>query len=527
MWQAYTASGYRDILTKVVEAATSKHVSAVAINAGGTGYSVGDILTVTHAGAVLDCTVEVTSVSGTTVDGIKLRNMGAFSSRLSSIDSIVAGGTGYAVNEILQVQGGTYTQRAKIKVTGVSAGVITSAAIFEGGGAYTASSEPGDPVSVVSIGPNGHAGNDDATFNVSWTGLVGTTGVSTTVSPAGGSGCTLDLTLTDTGWTAVRDNNDYSFNSVLDEKQVVLEGTVSGGDQPFCGYRSYTALEGGSDRWGILLCGMTGHNEGTAFAGNPNFGPEGTPNGTNGAYLPLFDTSQDMWMSITGRKIWFNVKCVGASTTSYVQCYNGLGNPLGTTTENPFPFLCAGATAVYNKPPDDATTFITGITEAVYVGGYTGPIFLFRVSDLSWVVCGNSTGSAARLGHPIYPVGEPRHVNSSDWSYIVDDGPFTFFDGICLNDQDPATDRLYPAPDSGGDIAIMIPVTQMRTPDSTNTVDNDTHAEYDNIFWVSATKSDGTSISAEDTFTEGTDRYRVFPCAHRSERYSYYAVKEA
>ena len=49
------ATDYRDLCSKIVGCATSQHVATVAINNGGTGgtYVVGDIVTLTHAGALL------------------------------------------------------------------------------------------------------------------------------------------------------------------------------------------------------------------------------------------------------------------------------------------------------------------------------------------------------------------------------------------------------------------------------------------------------------------------------------------
>lgn len=66
-----------------------------------------------------------------------------------------SGGTGYAVNDVLTVGGGTGAG-ATLTVTGESGGVITSVSISNGGSGYTVS----DALTVT--GP----GNDDATFTV-------------------------------------------------------------------------------------------------------------------------------------------------------------------------------------------------------------------------------------------------------------------------------------------------------------------------------------------------------------------------
>jgi hypothetical protein len=77
-----------------------------------------------------------------------------------------AGGTGYAVNDVLTLVGGTFDQAATFRVSSVSGGVVTGI-VRKQGGTYT-------------VKP-------------------GTTGIATTVVPAGGSGCTLNLTYSDIG----------------------------------------------------------------------------------------------------------------------------------------------------------------------------------------------------------------------------------------------------------------------------------------------------------------------------------------
>jgi hypothetical protein len=76
--------------------------------------------------------------------------------------SIVNGGTGYSVNDVLTIVGGTYTSAGYVTVTSVSSGVITGVSIGGGYGAYSVA--PTNPVSVT-----GGTGNS-ATFNLTgWT----------------------------------------------------------------------------------------------------------------------------------------------------------------------------------------------------------------------------------------------------------------------------------------------------------------------------------------------------------------------
>lgn len=72
--------------------------------------------------------------------------------------SIVSGGTGYEVDDILTVVGGDGLVAATLRVTSETGNVIDGIAV-ENEGAYT--TIPTNPVSVV-----GGSGNDDATFNL-------------------------------------------------------------------------------------------------------------------------------------------------------------------------------------------------------------------------------------------------------------------------------------------------------------------------------------------------------------------------
>jgi len=91
----FTATDYDDALLRLVDLAVNNNVIAVAINAGGTGYTVGDILTVGGGVAVasLVATLEVTSETGGVIDGIRVFNCGAYSSNPANPVS-VTGGTG-------------------------------------------------------------------------------------------------------------------------------------------------------------------------------------------------------------------------------------------------------------------------------------------------------------------------------------------------------------------------------------------------------------------------------------------------
>lgn len=67
-------------------------VSAVAVAAGGTGYSVGDILTVSGGTAGRAAKAKVTSVSGGVVDGVVLTDVGSYTADPTSPAATTGGG---------------------------------------------------------------------------------------------------------------------------------------------------------------------------------------------------------------------------------------------------------------------------------------------------------------------------------------------------------------------------------------------------------------------------------------------------
>lgn len=530
-WQKTTVTTYRDVLNRLVQMATSKNVTAVAINNAGTGYVAGEILTVPHAGAIMAATVEVLTVGGGgAITSVKLRDYGAYSNRLATV-AVNAGGTGYPASTtiFLAISGGTFTQAGKVSATTNGSGVVTAVSIFEGGGAYT-SAPAGTGAATSIVGPSTATTGSGCTINTTMTGLVGTSGVATTASAAG-TGATLNLTLTDGGWSAVRDLNNYSFNSVNDEKEVFLQGTVSSGDEPYCGYRTYTATVGINTRYGIVLVGATSHNIGIAFGSQSGIGPTtGTPNQTSGSYVLLLNSSMDVWLATTPRKISGVVKTQGSSVLAYQSFYTGHLNPFGTATENPFPMFIAGSSAIHDTAPDAASNAVTGLTEALSPSSSTGPLSYFRSSDLTWQEVKNSENGTTSSVNTIYPIGQIQNVTTSgtgEGNIIVNSTISEWWNGIALNSGAVATKRLLPSPMTGGDLFLLVPATLIRTPDaSSNLVGDDVHGELDGVYWLSATKSDGTTITVEDTLTQSGVRYRVFACAHRRERYSFFALAE-
>lgn len=89
-----TGSSHKDIVDVEVELASGvEAASAVAINAGGTGYVTGDVLTVSGGTATSAVKLEVTSVAAGVIDGIKIVDPGQYTAKPSN-PVAVTGGTG-------------------------------------------------------------------------------------------------------------------------------------------------------------------------------------------------------------------------------------------------------------------------------------------------------------------------------------------------------------------------------------------------------------------------------------------------
>jgi hypothetical protein len=92
-WHYGTTSSYQTMIDKIVAFCTQNVVATYAVNAGGTGYVVGDVLTISGGTATVAAKFRVTAVSGGVVTAVKVNNAGAYTANPSSPAS-TTGGTG-------------------------------------------------------------------------------------------------------------------------------------------------------------------------------------------------------------------------------------------------------------------------------------------------------------------------------------------------------------------------------------------------------------------------------------------------
>ena len=544
-WQAEVGSGtdratdYHDLLTKIVAFATSQHVSAVAVNAGGTGYVVGDTVDVNLAGGAqfLAAKFEVTTVSGGAVTGLRIISSGAYSTRAVSA-TISAGGTGYVVGDILEVQGGSSRCAAKFEVTTVSGGAVTGVSLFEDGGAY--SSTPSNPAATEGVGPSTYAGGDDCTLTVTYSSAPATTGVATTATSGAGTGLTVDLTYTQTGFSVDgRNTNNKSHNSINNEKEVVLVGDASGKtNKPYLGFGTVTATSGVNTRYAIALYGLIAHNPLLGMASQVSIQGDPTSFGANRPYLSCDEDQlqeMDFWLSADDQRLCGVVNTnSGAAATDdgeYHHFYHGFMDSFATETENPYPYMVGGSSRVVNTDPSSASTNVTGLSECLAPSGEQTGIRFWRNEDSTWrsVINTESTATTSRE-NVMLPVARVHRISGlNDLDYIVEEGPVVFWQGIGTMDRGSPTRRLRPIPGTV-DHHFPIPLTVVQRPGDTDidqTLDMP-KGQLRGCFWIYNTDDTGATITnfSESYVEIGSDRYRVFHTQVHNNLYHFICMKE-
>lgn len=546
-WQYEVGSGtdrattYQDFLSKIVAMATSQHVATVAVAAGGSGYTVGDVVTLTHAGAYLDARFEVLTIGGGgSISTLRIVASGAFANRIASA-TVSAGGTGYAVNDILEVQGGSAREKGKVKVATLSGSAVATVAVFESGGAY--SSTPSNPASTTKVGPNAGTGSG-CTLMVSYTSLVGTSGLS--VTGGTGSSATVNITLAQTGWSVDnRNTNNTSFNGVTNEKEVVLKGDASGRtNKPYIGFTTFTRTSGLNTRYAIGMHPMLAHNQAISLAsqvgivGNPGTWSDERP------YILCDENAaqaMDFWLSINDRRICGVLDLNSGASVSddrqFIQFYVGMLNSYATEVEDPYPMFVFGCRAT-NIDPSVVTTNITGFNECISPGGgsFNPGILYFRPEDSTWVYVFNSrevasqenTTIIAPMGNITEPTVTPSSgTNPSD--VIGFDSPTPFHTGVGSLNRSSSTRRLYPIPGTTPKhYPFPLTLVSRGGAGTVSTTLDFVRGELDGCYWIYNTDAAGSTITnfALDYITIGSDRYRVFHNHMNKQEYNYICIKE-
>lgn len=540
-WQAEVGSGtdratdYRDYLTKLVAMMTSQHVATVVINNGGTGgtYVIGDVVTLTHGSAFLDARFEVLTVAAGQILTMRIISSGAFALRLASA-VVNAGGSGYQVGDILEVQGGTEREQAKAQVATLSGSAVATVALFETGGAYTAA--PGltgaATVGVGSADPQTFAGDDACTLDLTMQALVGTTALA--VTGGGGSGATVDITLAQTGWTVDdRNTNNLTHNSLTDEKEVTLVADATGfTNKPYAHFFTGSEVDGLDDRFFMQAMMSVAHNPALAISAQPGLSPGRL--GSSGGYL-LFPQNtandSDFWIQVDDLHVFSETNANPTANTDdgqYFQMYAGFFDRLKTETEDPFPAFIFASSRSRDANPATAADTITSMAELRTSG--TGPGYYYRSEGSAWTeVKNNSASSPGTKTDVMFPFGEiPEQNDGGDPETVVAAGPIPLNDTTIKRDRSASTRLLLPMPGSVDDYPLYELAIVRKLASDVSEVTDSVRGQLRGIFWLYNTDAAGVAINnfSEDFITIGTDRYRIFQNHTLNDRYQYMAVKE-
>ena len=484
-WQNSTSTDYLEMLDQLLELATSDHVATTAVNVGGTGYVVGDILTVAGGTSTHTAKIEVTAVSAGVITAVRVDEGGAYTvdpsltanavtggtgtgatMDLTMHDSSVqtatinAAGTGYAINDILTVVGGTFSTAATITVTVVGGGGEVQGIRIAQSGLYSV--DPTLTANAVTTNGGGTGATIDLTMGGQWRiERRSQEAVSATIA-AGGTGYTVgdDITLLDDGSTIRGDVSDtpgvaavfnvdtvsggvviavslvtagnyeetpadpvatsggtgtgctlnVTFQVATTQDQVVILESVgdAGSDQIVVGIKTFNRTDVSTfntvRNWALF--GFTGFNPALVFEDQPAISPgvvagTGVVNTTGGgAFVPLKESTAfniEFWVSTRGNRLICWFKVEDAVVTHYANMYLGFHNSFGTDAEEPYPIYVAGCTGRDNSLYTDTTMGrLSSLIECHTILSRPGPAF-FRLNNV-WTSVRN--GSISDSGSP-------------------------------------------------------------------------------------------------------------------------------
>lgn len=389
-FQTGTSAGYLAFLDDLLQVLTNSHVDTVALVAAGTGYAIGDVVRIDGGTAVGGHTaaVEVLTLSGSAIATMRIYRGGAYTVNPGTAASTTAetgGGSGATITTTIDGTGWTEQRRSQ---EGVSA--TPNAA----GTGYSTS----DKLTLAGglIGEGGAA----CIFNVDTVGGSGeVTAVSLDIAGnyeedpgatgiattgGGGSGCTLDVVYQDAS---------------TQEHVVILEGEgLSGTDSIFVGIKAYSLVVGFDTAWNFCMLGMTGFNSGLPIEEQPGISPglittagsEGETDDNDGAFVPLKDTTGNditWWVNANGRRFYFFCKVDDGVTTNYFHGGGGLLNQVGTNSEYDSPIFAAGSSSRDDALFNEDSLLLGGITESICSNASSADptgVFLLRHPDGVW-----------------------------------------------------------------------------------------------------------------------------------------------
>lgn len=539
-----------DMLDKLLEVISSRYLESVAVNAGGTGHAIGDIIEIDATGSTstIVAQLEVTSVAAGVIDGIRVYRAGAYTvdpttttanaqSGTSGVGigatfdltmhaaswavnrrtqqalsaAVGTAGNGYNIGDILTPTGGVFGDVDGAGTQGV-AGTFTVATLTGGAGTGVAT------VTLTTAGNYEETPANDA---------------ATTNDGTGDDACTLTITYEDPAQT------DTDFQVAM------LQGEgLAGADAIHVMIRSFSQANGFDTAFNWQLLGATGYNNSLPI--HTQTGVDTTQiNQANGAlpvtdrgsYLVLKDNDADpdmeWWINHNGRRIIIVCKVEGGATTHYMSAYMGFLNQTATDTEWPYPLWICGCTSDINRIWTDASLLTGGVVEVItaLTGDPLGPGYLRLPSGIwqSFVSAASNSASIRTIETEwcIYPFANPgvvsgvnalvTNLSHVDWS----GGVVEIIPALSVPGAEDVL--LKPTPGTGDDYYWLVAPIVFRQETSQFPTLYNMYGEIDGVFWFNR---GGNAIVSLDRFVLGTKRYLIFQNGNRTQNWSYFAMDE-
>lgn len=474
----------------------------------GSGYAVNDVISVSGGTSTSGTTLLVTSVDGGGgVTGIKLLEHGGYTvepTNTVATTVVPAGGTGLTLD--LNYENNGWSVQRENQETVSSPPTVTA-----GGTGYTNGST--DVLTLV----GGIDVKVPATFTATVSGGVVTSVVvlnsgdygevpanpaATTVSPAGGTGATLTVTYQRVTGTRGRD--------------LILLGSAAGA--PTIGIRSYTDTPSGADSW--ELRGMTAYSAANAWEAQPDICDGDNVAGEQGQYVPLDNGSLTYRFYVESASI----RAVFKISTTFTNAYSGFLDRLGTQTEYPYPMLIMGCSSTHQRLFGSTVIGYRGMCDPISAAvGHNGPGRV-RTPGGIWNVVKNSedTGSGRSISQNtvIWPAGTPDPLDA----LLQDRGStnaFEFTDIIPTtgNPGSPTMDMIQTADSPENSSSLILPVVVESSPilQMLGTMRG--------IRWLSA-RASPSSLVAEDTITDkGGNTWDVFQNCNATDQWAFFCVR--
>jgi hypothetical protein len=510
-WIKGTSTNYQTLMDALFQAMTRLSVQTMAVNAGGTGYVVGDVVTISGGTSTIPAQARVLTAPAGVVGTVAIENSGVYTVAPATSGAATTGGTGTGLTlNTTNASNGWVAQR-----TLQLAGCAQSAVIAAGGTGYTV----GDTLTV-----SGGTAYAAATFRVLTApgGVVATVGllnggdyVATPGNPAAttggtGTGCTLTVT--------------YGTAGSGTEREFIAKGTGLGGtDNIYCGVRSYFDSGTGARSW--ELCGFTGFS--VDANGNPNTNLWANMPGISvgrfdggtdtGSYVNLSNTANTYWFSINGRRV-IGVAKIGSA---YISFTFGFLNPYATTGENPYPLYICGSSNVRFVLSSSSSIALFGIANPQNQNNTVGAGQM-RFTDGAWYSVNNASGTSTRTpkntGFVLFPAGGVSNITATGADlFFSATQPFDISNLVPQSGTPGTQSNTLNRTDGSTPVVPLIPCTILTNSPSLAVV-----GEIDGLFWLDVRGG----IVSEDTITQNNQRYRVFQSANQTDGWAHFAVKE-